>query len=109
MSITPIKRAKDIIRQESSARRDALSIKERASRSARICEFAEGLVSFRHADIVLLYAPIKSEIDVMPIAVSAPEKGKNNHRLVESFPPKVEEIYLSNSILFCFPLVMYTY
>ena len=76
MSITPIKRAKDIIRQESSARRDALSIEERASRSARICEFAEGLVSFRHADIVLLYAPIKSEIDVMPIAVSALEKGK---------------------------------
>lgn len=76
MSITPIKRAKDIIRQESSARRDALSIEERASRSARICEFAEGLESFRHADIVLLYAPIKSEIDVMPIAVSALEKGK---------------------------------
>lgn len=76
MSITPIKRAKDLIRQEFSARRDALSIEERATRSARICECATGLVSFRHADIVLLYAPIKSEIDVMPIAVSALEKGK---------------------------------
>ncbi len=76
MSITPIKRAKDLIRAEFSARRDALSIEERASRSARICQYAENLVSFKHADIVLLYAPIKSEIDVMPIALSALEKGK---------------------------------
>lgn len=76
MSITPIKRAKDLIRAEFSARRDALSLEERAERSAKICASVENLVSFKHADIVLLYAPIKSEIDVMPIALSALEKGK---------------------------------
>lgn len=76
MSITPIKRAKDLIRAEFSARRDALSAEERASRSSKICALAEQLVSFKHASIVLLYAPIKSEIDVMPIALSALEKGK---------------------------------
>lgn len=76
MSITPIKRAKDIIRAEFSARRDALSLEERAARSEKICSYVNGLISFRHADIVLLYAPIKSEIDVMPIALSALEKGK---------------------------------
>lgn len=76
MPITPIKFAKDLIRKEFSARRDALSAEERASRSAKICATAENLVSFKHADIVLLYAPIKSEIDVMPIALCALERGK---------------------------------
>jgi 5-formyltetrahydrofolate cyclo-ligase len=76
MSITPIKRAKDLIRAEFSARRNALDENERAQRSARICATVENLVSFKHADIILLYAPIKSEIDVMQIAVSALEKGK---------------------------------
>ena len=76
MAITPIKRAKDLIRAEFSARRDALTLDERASLSAKICSSAESLVSFKHADIVLLYAPIKSEIDVMSIATSALEKGK---------------------------------
>lgn len=76
MSITPIKRAKDLIRAEFSARRDALELSERELRSAKICSYVEGLVSFKHADIVLLYAPIKSEIDVMPIALSALSKGK---------------------------------
>ncbi len=76
MSITPIKRAKDLIRAEFSARRDAFSLEERATRSAKICAYAEGLVSFKHADVVLVYAPIKSEVDVMPIALSALEKGK---------------------------------
>lgn len=76
MSITPIKRAKDLIRAEFSARRDALDENERAQRSARICATATGLVSFKHADIILLYAPIKSEIDVLQIAISALERGK---------------------------------
>ena len=76
MSITPIKRAKDLIRSEFSARRDALSAEERAARSAKICECAKGLVSYKHAEIVLLYAPIKSEIDVFPLAFDALEKGK---------------------------------
>ncbi len=76
MSITPIKRAKDLIRAEFSARRDALSPEERALRSAKICECAKSLISFKHANTVLLYAPIKSEIDVMPIAIEALTRGK---------------------------------
>jgi 5-formyltetrahydrofolate cyclo-ligase len=42
----------------------------------KIIQTATSLVSFRHADIILLYAPIKSEIDVMPIFELAKEKGK---------------------------------
>jgi len=74
--MTPIKREKDAIRKEFSKKRDEIDIKEREARSNKICTLAESLVSFRHADIILMYAPIKSEIDVMPIFREAIAKGK---------------------------------
>lgn len=74
--MTPIKREKDAIRKEFSKRRDDIDICERQARSEKICKLATSLVSFRHADIILMYAPIKSEIDVMPIFEEALEKGK---------------------------------
>ena len=49
---------------------------ERARRDAAICRAALELVSFRHANVVLLYAPIGAEIDVMPIAEAALARGK---------------------------------
>ena len=74
--MTPIKRIKDEIRQEYSAKRDALSPAEREENSLKICDFAKNLVSFRHAEVILLYYPIKSEINVIPIAEEAFKKGK---------------------------------
>lgn len=74
--MTPIKREKDAIRKEYSKRRDSIDACEREKRSQEICSLAASLVSFRHADIILLYAPIKSEIDVMPIMREALSKGK---------------------------------
>ncbi len=76
MSVTPIKREKDAIRKEFSAKRDSIPLEHRALYSEKICNCAKNLVSFRHADIILLYAPIKSEIDVMPLAKAALEQGK---------------------------------
>ena len=74
--MTPMKKIKDEIRREFSAKRDALTESERAEKSAKICETAKNLVSFRHAEVILLYSPIKSEIDVLPIAEYALSKGK---------------------------------
>lgn len=74
--MTPIKREKDIIRKDCSEKRNAMTIEERKEKDAKICQTAISLISFRHADIILLYAPIKSEIDVMPIFELAKEKGK---------------------------------
>lgn len=74
--MTPIKREKDAIRKEYSLKRDSIEKGEREARDAKICNLATSLVSFRHADIILLYAPIKSEIDVMPILKEALAKGK---------------------------------
>lgn len=74
--MTPIKKEKDAIRKECSATRDAIPQEERQARSAKICQIAMGLNSFRYAQIILMYAPIKSEIDIMPIMQEALKQGK---------------------------------
>ena len=74
--MTPIKREKDAIRKEFSLKRDSIDKTDKEARDKKICALATSLVSFRHAEIILLYAPIKSEIDVMPIMYEALAKGK---------------------------------
>ncbi|MBO5286494.1 MAG: 5-formyltetrahydrofolate cyclo-ligase [Clostridia bacterium] len=74
--MTPIKREKDAIRKECSDKRNAIDKETHQAYDQKICDVATSLVSFRHADVILLYAPIKSEIDVMPIFKIAKEKGK---------------------------------
>lgn len=74
--MTPIKREKDAIRKDCSDRRNAIDKETHLQYDRKICEIASSLVSFRHADVILLYAPIKSEIDVMPIFHLAKERGK---------------------------------
>ncbi len=53
-----------------------MPMEERHRRDEAICRVAEGLVSFRYAEYVLLYAATEGEIDVNAIALSALEKGK---------------------------------
>jgi 5-formyltetrahydrofolate cyclo-ligase len=74
--MTPIKREKDVIRKDCSEKRDAIDKELHRQMDEKICNAATSLVSFRHADIVLLYAPIRSEIDVMPIFHEAIKRGK---------------------------------
>ena len=74
--ISPMKIEKDAIRKEFAERRNSMDASLRASYSEKICNYASNLVSFRHADIILLYAPIKSEIDVMPLMELAISRGK---------------------------------
>ena len=66
--MTAIKRQKDAIRRDCSEKRNSIPEQEHKSMDEKICKLATSLVSFRYADVILLYAPIKSEIDVMPIA-----------------------------------------
>lgn len=74
--MTPIKREKDVIRKDCSDRRNGIDKEMHIAMDKKICSLAVSLVSFRHAEIVLLYAPIKSEIDVMPIFHEAIKLGK---------------------------------
>lgn len=71
-----IKKQKDDIREEYKERRSQMSADEKFRRDSAICKAAEGLVSFRYAEYVLLYAATPDEIDVYEIARAAFEKGK---------------------------------
>ncbi len=71
-----IKKQKDDIREEYKERRRVMPMEERHRRDEAICHVAEGLVSFRYAEYVLLYAATEGEIDVNAIAELALEKGK---------------------------------
>ena len=71
-----IKKEKDDIRQEYIARRKAMTKDEREQRDKAICAAAEGLVSFKYAEYVLLYAATEDEINVFDVAKSAWKKGK---------------------------------
>ena len=79
--MTTIRKIKDEIRKEILEKRYAHGEDERKKRSEAICSLAVSLVSFRHADTVLLYAPIKSEIDISIIFDEAIKRGKKS-----SFP-----------------------
>lgn len=71
-----IKKQKDDIREEYKQRRLEMPVEERHRRDEAICHVAEGLVSFRYAEYVLLYAATEGEIDVNAIAELALSKGK---------------------------------
>ncbi len=74
--MTPIKREKDAIRKDCSDKRNAIDKEAHVAMDEKICSLATSLVSFKYADVILLYAPIKSEIDVMPIFHEAIKRGK---------------------------------
>lgn len=71
-----IRKQKDDIRAEYKQLRMQMPIEERARRDEAICRAAAGLVSFRYAEFVLLYAATQGEIDVSAIAQTALERGK---------------------------------
>ena len=71
-----IKKQKDEIRAEYKLLRSEMSREEKAKRDEAICKVAEGLVSFKYAEYVLLYAAQENEIDLTALANVAFEKGK---------------------------------
>ena len=71
-----IRTRKNEIRAQYKAYREALSPEERALRDARICSLFLSSITYRYAKVLLMYAPLGGEIDVMPIARQALADGK---------------------------------
>lgn len=71
-----IKQKKDEMRAQYRRRRNEMDEEEKIRRDAAIVKAAEGLVSFRCAEYVLLYAATEGEINIDALAISALEKGK---------------------------------
>lgn len=71
-----VKKEKDELRKTYRELRSQIGDAERARRDSAICRAATSLASYRFADCILMYAPTREEIDVMPIALDALAKGK---------------------------------
>ena len=88
---------KKILRKEFLARRSELPLEEREEKSAKIADLVIGLEAFEKSDKVLLYAPIRGEVETEKIYRSARLLGK------DVYYPRVQgkemEFYLVNETI----------
>ncbi len=71
-----VKEEKNLLRKQCAAIRNGISQDEKAQRDEKICSLCASLAIYRFADTVLLYHPIRSEVDVRPLIDSALADGK---------------------------------
>ena len=71
-----IRKHKIDIRKHHLARRAAIPSEVRAVRDAKICQNLLSAATYRYADIVLMYYPVKGEVDILPVFRAAIAAGK---------------------------------
>ena len=71
-----IRKHKIEIRKQHLERRTAISEDTRAVRDAKICKNILASAAYRYADIILLYYPVKAEVNVLPVMEAALAAGK---------------------------------
>ncbi len=71
-----IRKHKIDIRKQYLERRTALSAEIRAARDEKICKNILSSAAYRYADVILLYYPIKCEVNVLPLMEAALAAGK---------------------------------
>lgn len=86
MNKVNIKELKTEIRNTYKEKRKTISLEDRKLMDSAICKKFLSLSSYRFADTVLLYSPLKYEIDTLTIATDALSKGKK-----VAFPRCIED------------------
>ncbi len=76
MNKVNIKELKNEIRNIYKEKRKSISLEKRNIMDSAICKKLLSLSSYRFADTILLYSPLKYEIDTFEIATDALAKGK---------------------------------
>ena len=71
-----LRERKNRIRDKYRALRKAMEPQQKKTYDDKICKRFMSLASYRFADVLLLYAPLKAEIDIIPIADDAIKRGK---------------------------------
>ena len=64
------------IRKKYLEKRAALPIEVRAARDAKICRNILSSAVYRYADVILMFYPMKAEVDIFPIMEAALAAGK---------------------------------
>jgi len=70
-----IREQKRALRAKCLAARCALSLTEKAERDAALCRAIAQSSAFAHADLLLLYSPVRGEPDLTPLAALAAARG----------------------------------
>lgn len=71
-----VKEEKSVLRRECAAIRNGIAKEEKKGMDERICKNLQSLTVFRFAQKLLLYHPIRSEVDVLPLMDIALGMGK---------------------------------
>ena len=71
-----IRKHKIEIRKQHLERRLAIPLEIRKMRDGKICRNILSSAAFRYADIVLLYYPVKGEVNILPLLEAAVNAGK---------------------------------
>ncbi len=75
-TVYEIRKHKIDIRKQHLERRAAIPAQTRAIRDEKICKNILASAAYRYADVLLLYYPIKAEVNVLPIMEAALAAGK---------------------------------
>ena len=71
-----IRKHKIEIRKQHLERRAAIPAEVRKMKDSKICRNIISSAVFRYADVILLYYPVKGEVDILPLMQAAVESGK---------------------------------
>ncbi len=71
-----IRKHKIDLRKQHLERRSAIPAETRAVRDEKICKNILSSAAYRYADVLLLYYPIKGEVNVLPVMEAAVNAGK---------------------------------
>lgn len=71
-----VREEKNKLREKYSALRNAMDERIKAELDTKLCTRLISTVSYRFSDTVLLYSPIKSEVDITSVALAALRSGK---------------------------------
>ena len=71
-----IRKHKIEIRKQHLERRAKISLDVREVRDRKICNHILASAAYRYADVLLLYYPVKGEVDVLPLMTAALAAGK---------------------------------
>ena len=71
-----IRKHKIEIRKQHLEKRASIPLEIRKAKDEKICKNIISSAAFRYADVILLYYPVKGEVDILPLMQAAINTGK---------------------------------
>ena len=76
MSTLETRELKRVIRKENKQKRAEMPKDIKAEKDAVICDYIISSMSFKYADVILMFCPTNEEINILPVFEAAKKEGK---------------------------------